>query len=502
VITAHHRRLALVASAVFLLLAVWSITVPLFASPDENAHYIKSAAVVRGVLIGESRVPSVAEAYWSTDVDIDVQFNAANWVPWCFAPDPAQPACARPVQETDPRQEIPFTTMGRYPPLAYVAPGLATFLGPNDVSVRVARLLNAVVASTLVAMAWGALERRGRSGIPVLLAFTPGAVFLASTINPSGIEIAAAVGSWVLVYCALTGPPMPLFERAALGVSLVLLTAARPIGPLLTLLVVTTVALATGTTPRSAWQRIRTHWLVSIVTVSSAAFMAIWYLIVFSAATSSSVTANQPTIGRVAALSIALGHLPGLVAEAVGNFGWLDTPTPTLARGALLGAVLMVVAQAWDQTPHRVRLAVFGVLVVTATLSVVLDLNYYRLLGNFGGQGRHLLPLLVGIPVLSAWYWSPKRRAEVAVAVTWGTAVTTCGLFAVRRYSVGVTDGNFWEMVGSPVWTPPLGIGLSFLAIAASSGLVVVAMLGRPGDRHQRTSDTKEHRPVRVTAAD
>ena len=68
--------------ASFLLMAVWGLLVPLFAGPDENSNYVHAAAIVRGELVGEAREPTLFESYYRTEVDIDRQFGAANWVPW------------------------------------------------------------------------------------------------------------------------------------------------------------------------------------------------------------------------------------------------------------------------------------------------------------------------------------------------------------------------------------------------------------------------------------
>ncbi|MGA0186323.1 MAG: hypothetical protein ACO3LA_07435, partial [Ilumatobacteraceae bacterium] len=58
----------------FILL--WSLSVPLFASPDEPANFVKSAAVIRGELLGDSVAPETLKSYWTTVVDIDPQFGS------------------------------------------------------------------------------------------------------------------------------------------------------------------------------------------------------------------------------------------------------------------------------------------------------------------------------------------------------------------------------------------------------------------------------------------
>ena len=161
------------ASALFVVMAVWSLLLPLFAGPDETSNYVKAAAIVRFELIGDDHPPSLQDSYFRTTVDIDRQFNAANWIPWCFAPMPQEPACDHPLQHEDPRDERPWTSVGRYPPLAFVMPGLATSLGATDLSVRVGWLLGAMTCAALLGATFGRLRRDTVSSGVLLVAITP-----------------------------------------------------------------------------------------------------------------------------------------------------------------------------------------------------------------------------------------------------------------------------------------------------------------------------------------
>ncbi|MFZ9380921.1 MAG: hypothetical protein ACO261_05530, partial [Ilumatobacteraceae bacterium] len=66
------------AALLYLALGLWTLTVPLFASPDEPANFVKSAAIVRGDLVGDAVTPETLKSYWTTTVDIDPQFGSVN----------------------------------------------------------------------------------------------------------------------------------------------------------------------------------------------------------------------------------------------------------------------------------------------------------------------------------------------------------------------------------------------------------------------------------------
>jgi hypothetical protein len=471
------RPIAKFAATVFALLAVWSITMPLFSSPDENAHFVKSAAVVRGVLVGDDLEPTILRSYWSTTVDIDRQFDAANWIPWCFAPMPAEPACDSPLGTTDPRNPTPETTMGRYPPLVYLVPGLATFLGPSDTAVWVARLFVAAFSTMLLTFAYAHLLRMRRPTSALLLAFTPGAVFLAATVSTSGMEIVAAITTWVLLTAALRNELNHRSDRIGLGIALVGLTTARPLGPVL-VAIVATLCVVASPAPKRALDILRKHWALATATIVAELAMLGWYVTVYSEHLDSPLVAGQPAQGLVEVSQMALGHVPRLVEQAIGNYGWLDTPTPTPLVWAFLGMVLVAVLRMWGSATVRERATLCSLVAVTVIVSVVLDLNYYRLFRYVGGQGRHLMPLLVGVPLLLLHRWTPTRQTHSVVSWTWAIITAGAGLFALRRYTVGVKDGNFFDMFTAARWSPLLGVTLSAIALVLAP-IALAVIMGR-----------------------
>ena len=64
--------------AILALIMVWSTMLPLFAGPDEHSNFIKSAAVIRGEIVGKNIPASPEMFYWTTSVDIDPRFSTAQ----------------------------------------------------------------------------------------------------------------------------------------------------------------------------------------------------------------------------------------------------------------------------------------------------------------------------------------------------------------------------------------------------------------------------------------
>jgi hypothetical protein len=106
----------------------------------------------------------------------------------------------------------------------------------------------------------------------------------------------------------------------------------------------------------------------------------------------------------------------------------------------------------------------------------------YSFVRGFGLQGRHIVPLLVGVPIVlfARDDWRVKR--EYWVASVWAILMIWCGAAALRRYSVGIKPGNQFELLTDPVWAPKIGILYSLvLLVIAASAVALVSV--RPGQK-------------------
>ena len=139
--------------AVFALTVVWSLMTPLFSGPDEPSNFVRSAAVVRGEWVGDNVLPSQLKSYWTTTVNVDPRFGAANNIPWCFAPFSDRPGCGSRLEETQVTDDPAWTNMGRYPIAPFFVSGVGTVFGATDLSVRMARLMTSLLCAVLITFA-------------------------------------------------------------------------------------------------------------------------------------------------------------------------------------------------------------------------------------------------------------------------------------------------------------------------------------------------------------
>ena len=173
----------------------------------------------------------------------------------------------------------------------------------------------------------------------------------------------------------------------------------------------------------------------------------------------------------------SLGDVPRIINESIGNFGWLDTPTPQPIALAILLLTAAMIAAGWRSIAESAKLAILLLSVICVLLVVAQDLNYYNILRNYGSQGRHITPLLVGLLLLGARNLMLSRRATRAVVGVWSIAIVVCGLSALRRYAVGVNGDNYFEMFSNPAWRPILGISGTIILLAICTAAVASATL-------------------------
>lgn len=143
-------------------------------------------------------------------------------------------------------------------------------------------------------------------------------------------------------------------------------------------------------------------------------------------------------------LRLWTGRVPTFLAQAVGNFGFLDAPAPALTLllwGPASGALIVLTAL----VAHGRRAMVSAASVAAAlVLPVALEVLQTNAIGPFW-RGRYELPLLDGVPLLAALAIR-DREPDLGLARTRGrvlpallaTAHVAAYSWVVRRYAVGL----------------------------------------------------------------
>jgi len=141
----------------FGIIALWSMSGPLFSGPDEPSHVVKAAAVVRGQAVGTDRQVTFAHdpspPRTATVVQVPRIYLEGHRLPACYAFRPTVAAgCAGAFVGSGATADVP-TFAGHYPPVYYAIVGLPTLLFASAKGVFLMRFIGGAVSAALLASA-------------------------------------------------------------------------------------------------------------------------------------------------------------------------------------------------------------------------------------------------------------------------------------------------------------------------------------------------------------
>jgi hypothetical protein len=432
----------------FGLLAVWSLSTPLFAAPDESSQATRAAGAADGQIFGR---PDTAAGPSSVSFSVPaVLAQRLGDNPPCFAFLDTVPASCQTYYATTTSRIRVATHVGSYPPLYYVIVGLPSVIVPTSGhQLYYMRLVSAALSALFFAAAIvSASQVRGRrwTVIGVAAAVTPSGIFLGSVINPSGLEISAGLCTWISALALFDGPD-PRHRRRLLVwtvLSASVFVQLRGLSPLLLAILAVVLTVLVGWRRVLAVLRQRDAQVGLAVVLVCGVFAVVW---IFSQHVLVSSTLPSPLLLKGSALHQAIDRSDNVHAM-IGLFGWLDTVLPVWVDRVWESIWWLLVIVAVLRRQWRTVAVGLGLAVVVAVLPVALTLHERARFGLIG-EARYIMPLAVGLPVLAGYAASGRhedrgpRRLAVLAAV--GIAVVQVASFLVmeQRNRTGVTGPIF-----------------------------------------------------------
>ena len=485
------RGWVLLVAAYALLTAAWVFSNPPYAAPDEWAHFVRAASIGHGQLIGDEltgralgKPPPGAEAgheareRWARQNSREVRIPAGRTPAWfgCSA-DPLVPALC--LTEPQPRSRAATWVIptGSYQPFPYLLPAAVTRIdaSPNSLD-RAGRALKGIVGLALLALALVVLwmpHARGISALGLVVATTPMVLFLAGSLNPSGLEITAAIA---FIACVLrlarddrSLPPV----WAAFAASGIILALSRGTAPLWVFLDLALLVALTGV--RGAVRLVRWGNPYSTVALAAVA-LAVIANRVWEYLYGPDFVIDPTPVGL--ALRSAWLELPDILNQHVGKFDYLEfgvTPAAYMVWFAL-GVALFTLAQLVGS--RRERIVLWGTAGVALLLPIVLVATIMRHTG-YGLQGRYVMAFSVAVPLLAGEIVTRRREALASlhartILLPFAAAAAAVHVHALyvnaRRFAVGLSGPDWF--VGSAVWDPPGG-WLPWLALAVVAAVLM-----------------------------
>jgi hypothetical protein len=474
----------------------WGVSTPLFAGTDESAHAVRAAAAARGEWVGDA----VLRLGWHMDYDVPEAYGRTNAV-GCFSP--RAPLFVGPDRAADTPECLPsFAGSGRLVrassyefrglPAFYTVVGLPTLAVPDGDGVYLMRLLAAAGCAALAASAVQSVLARRRPApllLGVALALTPEAVYLASLVNPNGMEIVATITLFATLLALADPETDETDDRLVLraGVALVVLVLLRSLDPLVAILALGTFgALAGAARARALWRRVDVRrWLA--VAGGLVVLHGMWVATV-------ALGYGEDRTGH--GFDWAAGRWDDLLRESVGIFGANDIRLP--AAVYVIWGVVAVVALGYGMVvgSARHRGIAAGLVGLAAVLALGVDGFNVPPLG-FDWQGRYGLPLLAGAALVAL----DGVRAERRTAPSAGTVDALAGLgvvallvaqlvaFVGTAHVLGLgrsSDAGPFAYLFDATWEPALPPALLLALFVA--GLAVLGVTARRGARPRRAA--------------
>lgn len=163
-----------------------------------------------------------------------------------------------------------------------------------------------------------------------------------------------------------------------------------------------------------------------IYTANCDDFLIWWFVRIYSFHTSPKYVDGMPALSRANQIETILRHLPDVIRQSYGNFGWLDTPTPKFALSlAAVFAIIFLVPQ-WRSASSAIRLWVVATIAITELFGIVIELQGYSMFRSFSLQGRHIVPLLVGVTIVLFARVDWRTNRDRWVASVWAILMIWC----------------------------------------------------------------------------
>ncbi len=524
---------AITSAVLFGLCAVWSFATPINATDDEGSQIIRAVSVVRGELFGTTltaasarKFPTqafplaVCEAFFleggsskqaatnrcvEVYTVVTVPHRFSNW-PFpsnCNTNFEVPDSCPTHLRGADePAQAITYD--GHFPPLYYAIVGLPSLVTQTDAAVYAMRLVSGALTAILVGLSFALAafwSTRKLLVLGVAVAATPMVFVFGSTINPSALEMSAALCAWtsalLLVLEYSDRPPISLIVACtAASIALVL---SRPVSALWLAIIAGFCAALRPAAIRSLLQDRRAcigSGAVAVATVVAVVYVLLDHSLKLGPATPPvSATTSGLTI-----LEKSLGSASAWFDQFAGAFG-LGGPNaiPPLVGIVMLAFAISAVFLVGVVTAKRRRVVVLGLfLLVACLLPVLIESSQVRYDG-FDWFGRVSFPLYSGVIVMAAAiaeipalpppaHRSPiegaQQRFIVIVACLVGGSQFLDVLWAIRRYAVGLSGPlNIFAHVRGG-FTPPVPIALLVVAALVFCGaftwLIISAAMASP----------------------
>ena len=424
-------------AAIAPLLTVWALVNPMFASPDEPSHIVRAQGVVQGRYSNPYPTDGLpaGQACYAFNSDQTADCMNLAWGADGLLQD---------------------STTNNYPPLFHFVAGLPTLLFNGLSGAYMMRLWLALINALLLSWCLTLITRKWRSRWTVggfLVAMTPTAIFVSSTVNPSGLSASFACCMFI------SGLVLASEKKSCSGAPVVLTFLASSFGMLFlrrdsiiwSIVVLVTLSAILGL--RALLRLLQQRNFIIFLLTNLSVMMFTWSR--WGGSASESFVSNSVQLNKSGSHWNGLKNIPNYLNQIFGWFGWLDSPLTDQAYWVILclSSITVIVALvATSKAFFRgILLSTFFLFFVPTAIGYV---RYPYL------QGRYLLPVWVQLCVTAGIGIHScdlprlfKNKLFMVVAFSALLVQIIAFVQNLRRYAVGRT--GTWFFYRSSDWHPP-----------------------------------------------
>ena len=451
--TVSRRASVLLVLGFTLVQLSWALAVPPFRGIDEFDHIYRAAAVAHGQIRAYDEPVADGRGDY-VRVPAHIVEDAG---PICRSYAYTGPDNCRAVAELDDGFVKVASAAARYHPAYYaVVGGLASPWAGTDF-VLAARIVTLTLCSLLWGLAVLAARRTSnprRAHLTLALIATPILTYSGSMAAPNGLEVAAAVATW-LAFIAFPSARSLRDERLLIGAGALaacVLVTVRTLGPVWMLLIVATVVLLPQRRERLAvLARHRVATMASVVAVGTCTAGSIWWVL----SSQTNALSQEDSYNLDNPWGNALTFLPLWILQSVAAFPVRNERAPVIVYACVLVALLVAYVALGRWSSNRWRNTALGMILVWLVPPYVFEGLTYSTMGGVW-QGRYSMPYLVGLALALLIWPGPSRDSPLTRVLPLIGLVT----YAVANV-VSVVNVLRMEQISSPLandprwWVPP-----------------------------------------------
>ena len=383
------------------------------------------------------------------------------------------------------------TYTGDYLPLPYLLPALALTLSPDESTglwlARAASALTCLLFILLAAMLlW---DGSVWSVLGLLAALPPTGLFVASVLNPNGLEIASTLTFTAAgLRIARRRSRSSVWVWGALLISGAVAILSWQLGPGFVIISLALIAGALDGEHRR--ELVRTHSkalriLAATLGVALAAYLAY-------GVSSGLFHSSFSPFPIMQSLRLGAHQLRTVARESVAAFGSEKIFLPSASYWIWWLVVTALLAAAIVYGQRRDRVLVIAVVLFAIAFPVVFYAWFQRQTG-FGLQGRYVLPVLMLMPLLAGEIVGRSRRPPPVWLVRWLPLVIVGSIAVFQLFAWDIAaraaagePHSIW-FLNHPAWSPPGGWWVwTTLSVVGTAALVIAAAGSRAAPNSAR----------------